>query len=64
MKLIGAILCKLTGHKRGRRITKSSVAGTDMANDVYIAECGGHIIMRCPRCHATWTRKVKQKEQS
>lgn len=48
------ILCKLLGHRRGKRMLRSSMpVGT--LNDV--------IGYRCPRCHETWTRKITPKSQ-
>lgn len=47
MKLIGKLLCKMFGHKRGR------IVGLRVSI--------GEQIYRCPRCNATWARKVKAK---
>ncbi len=38
--MIARLLCKLFGHRRGKRVD-----GTDT--------------IACPRCNATWTRKIK-----
>lgn len=42
-RLFGKIACMLLGHKRGKRIAQSQAEKT----------------YRCPRCAATWTRKVR-----
>ena len=53
--LWGKLLCAMFGHIRGRRITHlahfTDVTGT--VNDEWQYQC--------PRCLATWTRKVKVK---
>jgi transposase-like protein len=43
----GKLICFFGGHKRGKRINPREQEG--------FAE------YRCPRCAATWTRKVKAK---
>lgn len=48
--MIGKLLCKVFGHKRGRNVG----AQGDPANGVVR-------VYACPRCTATWTRKVKVK---
>ena len=46
--MIGKLICFFKGHKRGRRIgTVTNPTGPDF------------IDYQCPRCLATWTRKVK-----
>lgn len=46
MKLIGKLLCRLFGHKRGQRTGVSSHLGVQF---------------QCPRCRAVWNRKTKVK---
>ena len=48
LKLYGAVVCKFRGHMRGVE-DKSAQTRSDMR------------VFRCPRCHATWTRKVTRK---
>jgi hypothetical protein len=43
MKLIGRLICAVKGHKRGKWVDQ----GIEWKK------------YRCPRCHATWSRKVK-----
>lgn len=45
--MIARLKCLIFGHKRGKFIQED--AGAD----------GTHRGFRCPRCKATWTRKVK-----
>lgn len=45
MKIIGRLLCKVRGHKRGKR-----VSGTTGSK---------HIFFACPRCGAQWSRKAR-----
>lgn len=44
MNIINWLLCKVYGHRRGRKM---------------IEPLGMSIYYRCPRCGATWTRKAK-----
>lgn len=46
--MINKLKCFLFGHKRGKR-----------ADDMPLEP--GRIWYRCPRCPATWARKVKAK---
>lgn len=47
--ILGRIICWAKGHRRGH----------------YFSDTPTHKVYRCPRCHATWTRKAKPKpEQS
>ena len=46
-QIINRLHCKLSGHKRGKRFTLDG--DTDQSPKRF----------RCPRCLATWTRKVK-----
>lgn len=51
-RLIGRIQCRLFGHRRGRYV----VGGSE-------AEYNGLVrCYRCPRCGATWERKIKAAE--
>jgi hypothetical protein len=51
MKTILAKLhCRLFGHRRGKRIVYT-VGGP---------ESDGEREYRCPRCEATWTRKIRK----
>ena len=47
MKLLDKLICAIKGHRRGKRDDKIIV---NMGEQGY----------RCPRCGATWTRKVKE----
>ena len=38
------VLCKIFGHKRGKRVSA----------------IGGELKFACPRCEATWTRKIRK----
>ena len=49
--LWGKLLCAMFGHRRGRRI--DDLLGTLQGQGLYYLEC--------PRCLATWTRRVKVK---
>ena len=50
--ILGSLICKWKGHKRGKLIeTRLILAGAHGKERDY----------RCPRCGATWTRKVKAK---
>ena len=56
-QLIGKILCALPrwaggGHRRGEFVKRVGI-GADGKTDT--------VVYQCPRCHATWTRKVKAK---
>ena len=44
--MIARLICKMLGHRRGKRTGVSSVLGVQM---------------RCPRCAAVWNRKGKAK---
>jgi hypothetical protein len=46
--LWGKMVCKVMGHKRGRRITHGQKDGEAAT-------------FQCGRCKATWTRPVKAK---
>jgi hypothetical protein len=50
--MIGKLICLIKRkHKRGKRVT-------DLPG--IAASCAmGHELFRCPRCGATWSRKVK-----
>jgi hypothetical protein len=52
MMTLGWLVCKIKGHKRGKRVMFYSASSTAMAD---------RIEFRCPRCLATWTRKAKVK---
>lgn len=47
--MIAKLWCRLFGHKRGRRVHQESPYD------------GTTYCFACPRCKATWTRKVKAK---
>ena len=49
--LWGKLLCAMFGHKRGRRFKNADGAPESGVVGRFI----------CPRCGATWTRKVKVK---
>jgi hypothetical protein len=51
MKIFDKLTCWATGHKRGKRLTETTVTFSDPNIVQY----------ECPRCHATWTRKCKVK---
>lgn len=53
MKLIGRIVCFVVGHKRGRLVP-------DMPLGRHSEQTRVHIYA-CPRCDATWMRKIKQR---
>ncbi len=42
------LVCRLLGHNRGVRIGQANVGGSLPQAAMF----------ECPRCHATWTRKV------
>ena len=46
--MIGKLMCKLFGHKRGKKIGEQGSAE------------GVTATYECPRCSATWTRKVRR----
>lgn len=46
MKVIARLWCKLTGHKRGRRVAEAS----DTVR----------VVLACGRCGTTWTRKRRK----
>ena len=46
--LWGKLLCAMSGHRRGKRIKDMGIVNNQ-------------VIILCPRCGATWTRKVKVK---
>jgi hypothetical protein len=55
--MLGKIICSLPrwlggGHRRGRRV--ADVLGTLQGQGLFY--------LQCPRCGATWTRKIKVKE--
>ena len=47
--MIGKLLCKLFGHKRGKK-----VSGMGLDDGTLFRSYA------CPRCAATWTRKVRR----
>lgn len=47
--MIARLICRLFGHKRGVRI---NVAGP-----------GGSAEFACPRCRATWARKIYRRKK-
>ena len=54
--MIGKLICWVTRkHKRGKRLFPSSLPAEEFK---------GMDVFRCPRCHATWTRKRAKKEQA
>ena len=60
MNLIGKLLCKLPrfmggGHRRGKRVSVPANFTREFKP--------GYDTIRCPRCGATWTRKVKAKKE-
>lgn len=48
--MINRLLCRLFGHKRGKRVVYT-VGGP---------EADGEREYQCPRCEATWTRKIRR----
>jgi len=48
--MIARLICRLFGHRRGKRVGITASGGRGL-----VAE------FRCPRCSATWTRKDKEK---
>lgn len=46
--MIARLKCWLFGHKRGKRLLMVTTTSTVLVNTY-----------ECPRCKATWTRKVK-----
>ena len=50
--MIARLKCWLWGHKRGKRIfsTGGAIGTEPLPNEA---------MYQCPRCKATWTRKVK-----
>lgn len=53
--IIDKLKCRISGHKRGKRIATINDGG------VWDAKHAGFPCaqIECPRCTATWTRKVK-----
>lgn len=51
MRLLARMLCRLTGHRRGRRLK---------ANGSPLVDGSGYAHFECPRCSATWTRKIRK----
>ena len=49
MNYLSRLICWIYGHKRGKRTAASDSVERET----------GHAIYCCPRCGATWTRKVK-----
>ena len=49
--MFGKLICFFKGHKRRVLDLLMSVGEKHHVN-----------LYRCPRCHATWTRKIKAKE--
>lgn len=49
--MISKLKCWLFGHKRGKRVVYT-VGGP---------ESDGEREYECPRCEATWTRKIRKK---
>jgi len=48
MKLLGRIWCRLFGHRRARRVAGAMVEA-------------GKVLMVCPRCGASKTRRERKK---
>lgn len=48
--MIAKLICLLFGHRRGKFVALANEAGSDKVMQRTIG---------CPRCKATWTRKVK-----
>ena len=48
--MLGKLLCWIVGHKRGKRVGRTADFGGSSVEDAAVFEC--------PRCGATWTRKV------
>lgn len=46
--MFSKLVCWWYGHKRGKRLTETATTSSDMRIVQY----------ECPRCKATWTRKV------
>lgn len=58
----GKLMCKLLGHKRGKRITVDKVPASFAEN--VVKDMFDTHFLGCPRCGAVWyrqTRKVKAK---
>ena len=55
--MIARLICWYKGHKRGKRILRMISGGTVEHNGVPVK--AGESLYECPRCKATWTRKVK-----
>lgn len=53
--ILGRLWCWAVGHRRGVRVSGPIGA---MINGVVVSERNVNFY-RCPRCSATWTRKVK-----
>ena len=47
-KLIGKLICKFRGHKRGVRVSGERAV-----------EALPLVMYQCPRCSAIWSRKAK-----
>jgi hypothetical protein len=55
--LLGKLLCKLRGHKRGVRLPENTHRMPDGTTVTPVS-----MMFRCPRCHSTWTRNRKVKD--
>ena len=60
MKLWGKLICAVTRkHKRGKRVPLTMAGGTQYTPGMLSGAHIGMNVYECPRCGATWTRKVK-----
>ena len=70
--MIARIICWLYGHKRGKRVSVPVTREIPAAKGLVATDAMGfsgtirratltqnEIMLQCPRCKATWTRKVK-----
>ena len=58
--MFNKLICWLKGHKRGTRISPMVVGlGNGVTYPATLDGSDGLKVFKCPRCGATWTRKVK-----
>ena len=56
MNLLSRLYCIIFGHRRGKRMNNPD------GHTSLFKPYPDDIIFSCPRCGATWTRKIKRKE--
>ena len=54
MNLLGVLICKVKGHKRGKRMVVFTLDGAVSDSESYERK------YQCQRCGATWIRKISK----